>query len=288
MSVTRPKRVTRLAVRAGRPGRAQRDQGRASQLQRRRGELAAPFLDRVIRHGVGQDVKARFWQSRPFFIDIALAITDFGHHLRLVQNRLGGLCRAQPPLRFLLGQRSVPVVNAHPAIACPYPARGQAQNAARFRIHTQHCVQQNTTSGSLADLARTAAALRGRREIEFAAVLDRQNMPADAALRKLRAPAIEQRLDRHAGVGQKARKSDNPTASATRQLPKAGARARHHSRERQTPLFAKRSSPKSPSPQLSKVITSRPPFKVGQPNHASQNPSNAPGKPNPTMCVSLR
>jgi hypothetical protein len=200
-------------------------------------------------------MKARFWQSRPFLIDIALAITDFGHHLRLVQNRLGGLCCAQPPLRFLLGQRSVPVVNTHPAIACPYPARGQARNAARFGINTQHRVQQNTAPRPLADLAQAATALPGRREIEFAGVLDRQNMPARAALRKLRAPAIEQRLNRHPRIGQKARKTDNPTASATRQTPQAGARARHHSREQQTPLFARRSSPKSPSPQLSEVIT---------------------------------
>jgi hypothetical protein len=198
-----------------------------------------------------------------------LAVTDFGHHLRLVQNRLGGLCRAQPPLRFLLGQRSVPVVNTHPAIACPYPARGQAQNAARFGINTQHRVQQNTAPQPLADLAQTATALLGRREIEFVGVLDRQNMPARAALRKLRAPAIKQRLNRHARIGQKARKSNNPTAPTTRQTPQAGACARHHSREQQTPLFARRSSPKSPSPQLSEVITRRPPFKVDQPNHAT-------------------
>ena len=135
-------------------------------------------------------MKARFWQSRPFLIDIALAIPDFGHHVRLVQNRLGGLCRAEPPQRFLLGQRSVPVVNAHPAIACPYPARSQAQNAARFGIHTQHRVQQNTAPRPVADLAQTATALPGRREIEFAAVLDRQNMQTRAAQRKLRPPAI--------------------------------------------------------------------------------------------------
>jgi hypothetical protein len=94
-------------------------------------------------------------------------------------------------------------------------------------------------------------------------------MPARAALRKLRAPAIKQRLNCHARIGQKSRKSDNTTAPTTRQTPQAGARARHHSREQQTPLFARRSSPKSPSPQLSEVITRRPPFKVGQPNHAT-------------------
>ena len=106
--------------------------------------------------------------------------------------------------------------NRNPAIACPQPARGQAQNAARLGIHTQHRVQQNTASRPLADLAQTATALPGRREIYFAGILDRQNLPARAALRKFRAPAIEQRLSRHALIGQKARKSDNPTASATR------------------------------------------------------------------------
>jgi len=64
------------------------------------------------------------------------------------------------------------------------------------------------------------------------------------------------------------------------------ARARHHSREQQPALFARRSSPKSPSPRPSEVITSRPPFKVRQPNHATQNPSSASGKPNLTMCAS--
>ena len=113
-------------------------------------------------------------------------------------------------------------------------------------------------------------------------------MPTRAARRKLRSPAIEQRLNRHARIGQKARKSHNPTASATRQAPQADARARHHSREQQTPLFARRSSPKSPSPQFSEVITSRPPFKVGQSNHAPQNPSSAPRKPNLKMCASPR
>ena len=97
--------------------------------------------------------------------------------------------------------------NGNPAIACPYPARSQAQHAARFGIHTQHRVQQNTAARPIADLAQSAAALAGRREIDFAAVLDRQNMPARAARRMLCTPAIEQRLDRHARIGEKARKS---------------------------------------------------------------------------------
>jgi hypothetical protein len=141
--------------------------------------------------------------------------------------------------------------------------------AARFGINTQHRVQQNTASRPLADLTQIATALLGRREIEFAGVLDRQNMPARAALRKLRAPAIKQRINCHARIGQKSRKFDNPTAPTTRQTPQARARAHHHSREQQTPLFTRRSSPKSPSPQLSEVITRRPPFKVGQPNDAT-------------------
>jgi hypothetical protein len=113
-------------------------------------------------------------------------------------------------------------------------------------------------------------------------------MPARAGLRKLRSPAINQGLHRHTRIGQKARKSDNPTALATRQTPQTGARARHHFREQQTPLFARRSSPKSPNPQPSEVTTSRTPFKVGQSNHAKQNPSSArQGKPFLKMCASL-
>lgn len=162
----------------------------------------------MIRHGAGQDVKARLQQSRPFLIDIALAITDFGHHLRPGQNRLRGLCRAEPPLRFLLGQRPGPVVNAHPAIACPYPARGQAQNAARFGINAQHSVEQNTASRPLADLAQAATALPGRREIEFAAVLYRQNMSARAALRKLRPQPLIRASTVTRGL---AKKRENPT-----------------------------------------------------------------------------
>jgi hypothetical protein len=104
----------------------------------------------------------------------------------------------------------------HPAIACPYPACGQAQNAARLGINTQHRMQQDTAHRTLADLALTAIAFLGRLEVELAAVLDRQNMPALAALRKLRPPAIEQRLNRHARIGQKTRESEYPTASASR------------------------------------------------------------------------
>ena len=51
----------------------------------------------------------------------------------------------------------------------------------------------------------------------------------------LRIPAIEERRNCHARIGQKARKSANPTASVTRQPSQADARARHHSREQQTP-----------------------------------------------------
>ena len=51
----------------------------------------------------------------------------------------------------------------------------------------------------------------------------------------LRIPAIEERRNGHARIGQKARKSANPTASVTRQPSQADARARHHSREQQTP-----------------------------------------------------
>ena len=98
---------------AGRTARAcaQRYLGRARHLQRRRRKLAAAFPDRTIRHGAGQDVKAR----------------------RLLSDRL------------------------------------------------------------------------------------RQSRPSH------RAPTIGQRRNRHARIGQKARKSDNPTASATRQPPQADA-----------------------------------------------------------------
>jgi len=82
--------------------------------------------------------------------------------------------------------------NRNPAIACPHPARGQAQNTARFGINTQHRVQQNTASQTLADLVQTATALSGRRKIDFAGALDRQNMPARSARRMLRAPSITQ------------------------------------------------------------------------------------------------
>ena len=159
--------------------------------------------------------------------------------------------------------------------------------AAGLSIHTQHRVRQNTATRILADFAQTATAPPGDRKIDFAGVLDRQKMPTRAALRRLRAPAIEQRLNRHARIGPKARKSDNPTASATRRPPQANARARHHSREQQTPFFARFSSPISPSTQPSEVITSRPPIKERQPNHATLNTSSAPGKPNLTLRASL-
>jgi len=62
---TGPKRVTRLAVRAGRSGRARKAikavpancSGAEESLPPP--SSAAPFLDRAIRHGAGQDVKAR-------------------------------------------------------------------------------------------------------------------------------------------------------------------------------------------------------------------------------------
>ena len=141
-----------------------------------------------------------------------LAIPDFGHHMRLAQNCPGGLGRAQPPLRFLPGQRPVPMRNANPAIAGPYPARGQARNAAGLGIHTRHRVQQNTAPRPLADLAQTdlaqaATARPGRREIDFAAVLDRQNMPTRAARRMLRPQPSSSAVTITRGL---ARKRENP------------------------------------------------------------------------------
>ena len=73
----------------------------------------------------------------------------------------------------------------------------------------------------------------------------------------------------------------HPPAAAGR-----GACAPPFPRE-QTPFFARRTSSKSPGTQPAEVITSRPPFKVGQPTHATLNPSSAPGKPNLAMCATL-
>jgi|GEM_PF-3158680 len=90
---------------------------------------------------------------------------------------LRGFRRCQAVFDVQFGAELVELVGAG---GCP--ARGQAQNAARLGINTQHRVQQNTAPRTLADLAQTATAFLGRLEIEFAAVLDRQNMPALAAL----------------------------------------------------------------------------------------------------------
>ena len=120
--------------------------------------------------------------------------------------------------------------NRHPAIACPYPAPisgpqpGPECRPSRHQ-HPASRAAEYRAPRTLADLAQTATAFPGRLEIEVAAVLDRQNMPALAARRMRRPPAIEQRRNRHARIGQKARESDKPTASASRQAPEADARA---------------------------------------------------------------
>ena len=96
--------------------------------------------------------------------------------------------------------------------------------AAGLSIHTQHRVRQNTATRILADFAQTATAPPGDRKIDFAGVLDRQEMPTRAALRRLRAPATEPQPSSSALTVTRglARKRENPTIPLRR--PPAGRR----------------------------------------------------------------
>jgi hypothetical protein len=81
-------------------------------------------------------------------------------------------------------------------------------------------------------------------------------MPASASSRYLRPPTFNQTLGCHPRIGKKSRKTNNATASATRQTAKTDTLPPHHTAEQKTPLFPNRASPKSPKTRLSpKVIT---------------------------------
>ena len=211
---------------------------------------------------------------RPFLVEIALAVADFRHHSRPSQHRLGGLRRRQPPLRLLLGQRAPLMRCRHSAVARPHPARRQPQNAARLGVQPQHRVQQHATPDTFADLAQAAITLLGRREVDLAGILDRQHMPARASLGDVRAPALDQRRHRDPRVGKKSREANNAPAPAPSQTAQADTLPRHHPRQQQTPLFARRSSPNAPSRQTSADIAiTLPPNHEGS-NHPTAEPVN--------------
>ena len=174
----------------------------------------------------------------------------------------------------------------YPAAPRPHPAGYQAQNAARLGVHPHHRVQQHAPPDALADFAQATIPLLGRGEVDLAGVLDRQNVPICAGFGDFRAPAFDHRFHRHPRIRKKSRVSDDSSTPPPRQTTKADALPRHHLRQKQTPLFARRSSPNSPSGQPVADIALPLPCKTRESNHGGGAMVNRVSTDDHEMCAS--
>ena len=167
---------------------------------------------------------------------------------------------------FLVFGAALLVGDLDPAAACPDASCDEAEAAAGVGIERQHGVQQHAVAAALADLAEPAPALRRGAEIELAGVMDGQDVPPLDRHRGLRAPAFDQALGRHLGVGQKSSEADLCRPPPARQPPQAHAWTRDHAAEQRRPLSSRRRSPNRPNdkfrsdiatPRLDQSATSR-------------------------------
>ena len=232
----------------------------------RRGVEVLAGGEAAVVHDPADQVKTGLRRRRPLGEDVALPI---GHHRHLGgrrQHALGLFGGGDQAMGFLVLGAPLLVGDLDPAAARPDVPCDEAEAAAGAGIERQHGVQQHAAAAALADLAEPAPALRRGAEIEFAGVVDGQDVPPRDRHRRLLAPAFDQARGRHLGVGQKSSEADLRRASPARQSPQAHARTRDHAAEQRRPLLSRRRSPNRPNckfrsdiatPRFDQSVTSR-------------------------------
>src|SRR5262249_9075915 len=141
-----------------------------------------------------------------------------------------------------------------PAVARPDLPSDQTQTAAAVRINRHHGVQQQAPSAALG-FAQSAPASRSGAEIDLAGVLDRQHMPPTDRHAGLITPSVDQSINCHSRVRDKAPKTDLLSPLPIPKLAQANCGMRNHALEKHRPLLSRRRSPNRPNDTSSSDIT---------------------------------
>ena len=117
-------------------------------------------------------------------------------------------------------------------------------------VDCHHGMQQRATMAfALADLPQPAGMAGRSLELNLAGILDRQHVPAARCRNGLLRPPLDQALQRHFPIRQKAAKSLG-LCTFTVTKPTDAARSAHdRAFEQQRPLFSRRRSSNSPNDQ---------------------------------------
>src|SRR6516164_2138922 len=143
----------------------------------RRGVEVLAGGEAAVVHDPADQVKTGLRRRRPLGEDVALPI---GHHRHLGGRRQHALALfggGDPGMGFLVFGPALLVGDLDPTAARPDASCDEAEAAAGAGIERQHGVQQHAAAAALADLAEPAPALRRGAEIEFAGVVDGQDVP---------------------------------------------------------------------------------------------------------------
>src|SRR5260221_616916 len=117
-------------------------------------------------------------------------------------------------------------------------------------IDGQHRVQQHAEHIALADLAKAAPVVAGRRELDIAGVLDRQYVAITNGAARLLAPAFDKLLLGYALIGDKPPEAHLLRPGATGKPSGADRSHAYRSTEQRRPPLSRRRSPNRPSDQL--------------------------------------
>ena len=165
---------------------------------------AAIVRELAIMHAAGDHVEVLLGGAGIKREDVALAVTERGHHRGPGQQRLGRQRRGDPALRFLVRQVAPVVRDGAAALARPYLTAQQTKAGAVVGVYRQHRVQQQPVDIALGGLSEPAPALCRGGEVDLTGVLDRQHVAALCRRNRAVAPAFDHALGRHLGIAEKA------------------------------------------------------------------------------------
>ena len=228
----------------------------------------------AIAAGADQQVRARIRYAVPQLVDVGFPIGDRGDCGRFRQPFFAGYHGVDPAHAFLFFNRELFVMGRFPLRALPQVQVGQSKTGAFVGIDRQQRVNKKTQITSVAHRPQSVDASAMALQVDFAAVLDRQDMPSLAARIRAGTGAGNQFLGAHARVGQKSAETNFPSPVPA-QLSKAYVLSADQLLMQFRSRFFKRASPKPPSayrsirsscPIRSILLTSQ--IKLGRRKHS--------------------
>jgi len=230
---------------AGAFGKVQREALRHRQFVAPGVQVAAAG-QRPVAAGPRQKIETRFRQPVPFLVDVAFAVGDDRDVPGRVEIALGGLRALQPAHRLLALDRQSPTVLGRGLMTGIDLRPDQSQTGSAVGLDRQHRMDEQPGVPAIAHRAQAPRSSGMGLIVQFAGVLDRQNMQAGDAGPHLLADRALHFHQSYLGIVQ-----PPPEASlfdpVVRQTPNADGRALDHPLQQVPPPFFSRSSLKRPT-----------------------------------------